>query len=66
MNINSEDMLEGKDWVITVTIPNKIIRKYPRLVRLLQLRINMELQGFNRQIRINEIGEKQRYGKTND
>ena len=46
-----QNFLMGKDWIITITIPNKLLSKYPDQVRVLQFTIQMELERFNAEIK---------------
>ena len=46
-----KNFLAGKDWIITITIPNRLLSKYPREVQLLQFSIRMELERFNTQVK---------------
>ena len=46
----------GKDWHITVNIPNRILRKYPMRVMWLQTQIKLQLESFNKEIQQLEKG----------
>lgn len=52
MNNNFENFLAGKDWFTTITIPNRLVMKFPHEVQDLQLRIEMELKSFNSKIKL--------------
>ena len=48
---NYQNFLAGKDWIITISIPNKLLIKHSREVQWLQIVIETELRKFNAEIK---------------
>ena len=48
---NTEEIMMGKDWVITVSIKNFLLTKHPILVQELQNQIQFALLAFNQKVR---------------
>lgn len=65
----------GRDWIINVAVPNKILGKYPTEVLWLQTQIKVLLEEFNKNIqklekgviptaKIEEFGKKEKLPKN--
>jgi hypothetical protein len=52
-----ENFLLGNDWIYTITVPNKIVKKYPLSVSKLQRSVDFIVKGFNANIKENVRAE---------
>ncbi len=48
------ELMSGKDWVITIRIPNHLLPKYPDKVKELQNKIQFALLKFNSEVKVSE------------
>ncbi len=48
------ELMTGKDWVITITIPNGSLRNFPEEVNTLQNTIQLALLKFNSDVKATE------------
>ena len=48
------ELMSGKDWVITIRIPNHLLPKYPDKVKELQNTIQFALLKFNSEVKVSE------------